>query len=137
MKEAQSRQKSYADKRHKDLDFSVGDRVFIKVSSMKGVVQFRKSGKPARRYVGSFSVIEKIGMLAHRVELSSSLAGVHNVFHVSRLRKCVHDLEATIPSTGLEELVVEPNLTFVRQPIGLVARDEKRLRNKTVKLVKV
>ena len=65
------------------------------------------------------------------------MVGVHNVIHVSHLRKYVHDPETTTPPTGLEDLVVEPNLTFVRQPVRVVARDEKRLRNKTVKLVKV
>ena len=65
------------------------------------------------------------------------MAGVHNVFHVSHLRKYVHDPEATIPQIGLDDLVVESNLTFARQPVRVVARDEKRLRNKTVKLVKV
>lgn len=53
------------------------------------------------------------------------------------LHKYVHDLDTTIPPTALEDLMVEPNLTFVRQPVQVVARDEKRLRNKTVKLVKV
>ena len=65
MKEAQSRQKSYADKRHKDLEFSVGDIVFIKVSPIKVVVRFRKTGKLALRYVGPFPISERIGRLAY------------------------------------------------------------------------
>ena len=65
MKEAQYRQKSYANKRHTDLGFLVGDRVFVKVSPMKCMVRFRKSGKPAPRYVGPFQIIERIGKLAY------------------------------------------------------------------------
>ena len=105
MKEAQSRQKSYVDKRRKDLEFSVGDRLFIKVSPIKDVVRFRKSGKLAPRYVGPFQIIERIGKLEYRLELPSSMAGVHNVFHVSHLRKYVHDPETvsythlTLPTT--------------------------------------
>ena len=137
MKEAQSRQKSYADKRRKDLEFSVGYKVFIKVSPIKGVIRFGKLGKLAPRYVGPFQIIERIGKLAYGIEWPTSLAGIHNVFHVSHLHKYVHDPEATIPQTELEDLVVEPDLTFVRQPVRVVARDEKRLRTKTVKLVKV
>ena len=91
----------------------------------------------APRYVGPFQIIERIGKLAYKIELLGSFVGVHNVFHVSHLLKYVHDPEFTIPQTELEDLVVEPDLTFIRQPIRVVARDEKRLRNKTVKLVKV
>ena len=109
MKEAQSKYKSYADKRCKDLEFLVGDGVFIKVSLMKGVVRFGRSKKLALRYIGPFQIIERIGKLAYRVELSSSMAGVHNVFHVSHLRKYVHDPETTIPPTGLKDLAIEPN----------------------------
>lgn len=85
MKEVQSRQKSYANKRRKDLEFSVGDRVFIKVSPMKGVVQFGKSGKLAPRYVGPFQILERIGKLTYREDLSNSLANVRSVFYVSHL----------------------------------------------------
>ena len=80
----------------------------------------------ALRYVGPFQIIERIGKLTYKIELPSSLVGVHNVFHVSHLRKYVHDPETTIPPTGLDDLVVEPNLTFVRQLVRVVARDEKR-----------
>lgn len=93
--------------------------------------------KLAPRYVGPFKIIKRIGNIAYKVELPSSMAGVHNAFHVSHLCKYVRDLETTISPTGLADLVVDPNLTFVRQPVWVVARDEKRLRNKTVKLVNV
>ena len=104
---------------------------------MKGVVRFEKTEKLAPRYVGPFPISERIERLAYRVDLPSSLAGVHNVFHVSHLRKYVHDPETTIAPTALEDLVVEPAITFVRQLVRVVAKDEKRLRNKIVRLVKV
>lgn len=137
MKEAQSRQKSYEEIWRNDLEFSFGDRVFINVLPMKGVVRFGKTGKLAPRYVGPFSITKKFVKLAYRVELPSSLAGVHNVFHVSHLRKYVHDLVSKIAPTTLEDLVVEPDMNFVRQPVRIVAKDKKTLRNKTVRLVKV
>lgn len=137
MKEAHSRQKSYADKRRKVLEFSVGDHVFINVSPMKGVIRFGKSGKLAPRFVRPFSIIKRIGKLAYRVELPNSLAGVHDIFYISHLRKCIRDPETAIASIVLTDLVVEPNLTIVRKPVRIVTRDEKRLRNKTVRLIKV
>ena len=89
MKEAQSTHKSYGDKRRKDLEFSVGDQVFIKVSPMKGVIRFGKSGKLATKFIGPFHIIERIGKLTYRVELPSILVEVHGIFHVSHLRKFV------------------------------------------------
>ena len=91
MKAAQDRQKSYADKRRTDLEFKVGDRVFLKVSSLMNVIRFGSIGKLAPRFVGPFPIIESIGMMAYRVDLPERLAGVHNVFHVSQLRKCLHE----------------------------------------------
>ena len=67
MKEAQSRQKSYADNRRRKLEFSVGDFVFIRISPMKGVVRFSRSGKLAPRYIGPFPITERIGSMAYRL----------------------------------------------------------------------
>lgn len=85
MKTSQDRQKSYADKRRTNLDFSVRDLVFVKISPLKNVVRFGKSGKLAHIFVGPFSILEWIGRLAYRVDLPEKMAGVHNVFHVSHL----------------------------------------------------
>ena len=104
---------------------------------MKGVIKFGKTGKLALRFVGPFPIIERIGKLTHRFELPSSLVGVHNVFHVSLLRKCIRDPETTIAPTVQDDLVVKPDLTIVWKPIRIVARDKNRLRTKTVRLVKV
>jgi hypothetical protein len=89
---AQSRQsqKSYADKGHRLVNFEVGDQVFLKVSPMKGVMRFGKKGKLSPRYVGPFIITKIVGPVAYRVELPPELAEVH-VFHVSTLRRYVHD----------------------------------------------
>ena len=87
MKTAQDRQKYYADQRRTDLEFEVGDMVFIKVSPLCNVVRFGVVGKLAPRFVGPFPITERIGQMAYKVELPERLAGVHNVFHVSHLRK--------------------------------------------------
>ncbi|GJZ81902.1 putative reverse transcriptase domain-containing protein [Tanacetum coccineum] len=88
LKAACDRQKSYADKRRKPLEFSVGDYVLLKVSPWKGVVRFGKKGKLAPRFVGPFEIIEKVGPVAYRLDLPEELNGVHDTFHVSNLKKC-------------------------------------------------
>ncbi|GJR35802.1 putative reverse transcriptase domain-containing protein [Tanacetum coccineum] len=89
LKTARSRQKSYADKRRKPLEFEVGDRVLLKVSPWKGVVRFGKKGKLAPRYVGPFEIIERVGPVAYQLKLPQELSCVHNTFHVSNLKKCL------------------------------------------------
>ena len=84
---AQSRQKSYADKRRRPLEFEVGDHVLLKVSPTRGVFRFGKKGKLSPRYIGPFEILERVGDLAYRLALPPSLSRVHNVFHVSQLRK--------------------------------------------------
>ena len=88
MKTVQDRQKSYADKRRTDLEFDVGDTVFIKVSPLRNVVRFGSVGKLAPRFVGPFPITERIRQMAFKVKLPEKLSGVHNVFHVSHLHKC-------------------------------------------------
>ena len=86
---AQSRQKSYADKKRQSISFQVGDHVYLRVSPMKGVQQFGVKGKLAPRYVGPFPIIERCGPVAYRLELPVQLTAVHNIFHVNQLRKCL------------------------------------------------
>jgi hypothetical protein len=89
LKAAQSRQKSYADKRRKPLQFSVGEFVYLRVSPTRGVQRFGIKGKLAPRYVGPFEILEICGPVAYRLQLPLQLAAVHNVFHVSQLKKCL------------------------------------------------
>ena len=90
---AQSRQKSYTYQRRRPLEFQVGDFVMLKVSPMKGVRRFGRRGKLAPRYVEPFRVSERIGAVSYRLEFLVSLAGVHDMFHVSMLRKHLRDEE--------------------------------------------
>jgi hypothetical protein len=89
LKVAQTRQKSYADKRRWDLPFEVGDFVYLKVSPMRGTHRFKVKGKLAPRYVGPFKIVDRRGEVAYQLELPPQLSDVHDVFHVSQLKKCL------------------------------------------------
>ena len=134
LKAAQDRQKSYADKRRKDLEFEVEDRVFLKLSPWKGVVRFGKRGKLSPLYIGPFEIVERVGPVAYRLDLPEELSRVHNVFHISMLRKYIPD-----PSHVLEapEIELRDDLSYEEQPVQILGREEKELRNKTISLVKV
>ena len=134
LKAAQDRQKSYADKRRKDLEFEVEDRVFLKLSPWKSVVRFGKQGKLSPRYIGPFEIVERVGPVAYRLDLSEELSRVHNVFHFSMLRKYISD-----PSYVLEapEIELRHDLSYEEQPVQILGREENELRNKTISLVKV
>ncbi|XP_071705189.1 uncharacterized protein [Rutidosis leptorrhynchoides] len=134
LKTARSRQKSYADVRRKPLEFQVGDMVMLKVSPWKGVIRFGKRGKLKPRYVGPFKIIERIGPVAYRLELPQQLAGVHNTFHVSNLKKCLAKEDLTIP---LEEIHVDEKLQFVEEPIEIMDREVKQLKQSNIPIVKV
>ncbi|GJS18402.1 putative reverse transcriptase domain-containing protein [Tanacetum coccineum] len=97
MQAARDRQKSYADKRRRPLEFEVGDKVMLKVAPWKGVMRFRKCGKLNPRYIGPFQIIERIVLVAYRLELPQELSRVHNVFYVCNLKKCLSDDTLTIP----------------------------------------
>ncbi|KAL0544185.1 hypothetical protein IC582_019298 [Cucumis melo] len=131
---AQSRQKSYADVRRKDLEFEIGDKVFLKVAPMKGVLRFERRGKLSPRFVGPFEILERIGPVAYRLALPPSLTTVHDVFHVSMLRKYVPDPSHVV---DYEPLEIDENLSYVEQPVEVLAREVKTLRNKEIPLVKV
>ena len=137
MKTTQDRQKSYADKRRTDLELEVGDRVFLKVSPLRNVIRFGSAGKLAPRFVGPFPIIEKIGKMAYRVDLPERLAGIHNVFHVSHLRRCLHESAEVVEPSILEEAEVEREATMRRVPTRIVGTETKKLCNHEVKLVKV
>ncbi|KAA0026162.1 pol protein [Cucumis melo var. makuwa] len=120
---AQSRHKSYTDERRKDLEFDVGDMVFLKVAPMKGVLRFEK-GKLSPRFVGLFEILERIGPTAYRLVLSLSFSAIHDVVHVSMLRKYVVDLTHIV---NFEPLQINENLSYEEQPIEILAREVKLL----------
>ncbi|GJR15606.1 putative reverse transcriptase domain-containing protein [Tanacetum coccineum] len=119
LKVAHDRQKSYADKRRKPLEFSVGDYVLLKVSPWKGVVRFRKKGKLAPRFVGPFKITEKVGQVAYRLRLPEELNGFHDTFHISNLKKCLADPTLQVP---LEEIQVDAKLNFKEEPVEILER---------------
>ena len=134
LKAAQDRQKSYADKCRKDLEFEVEDQVFLKLSPWKGVVRFGKRGKLSPRYIGPFEIVEMIGPMAYRLDLPEDLSRVHNVFHISLLRMYIPN-----PSHVLEtpEVELRDDLSYEEQPVQILSKEEKELRNKTISLIKI
>ncbi|KAI3725205.1 hypothetical protein L1987_64983 [Smallanthus sonchifolius] len=127
MKAAQDRQKSYADRRRRPIEFNVGDRVMLKVSPWKGIIRFRKRGKLSPRFIGPFRIMARVGEVAYRLELPDELSGIHPTFHVSHLRKCLADETAHVPLTDIE---VDNSLNYIEEPVAILDRKEKRLRNK-------
>ncbi|KAJ9537877.1 hypothetical protein OSB04_030610 [Centaurea solstitialis] len=134
LRTAQSRQKSYADRRRSDLEFQVGDNVLLKVSPWKGVIRFRKRGKLGPRFIGPFKVIARVGKVAYRLELPPELNQIHDTFHVSQLRKCLADETAHVP---IDDIQVDERLNYIERPIAILERKTKSLRNKKIGLVKV
>jgi hypothetical protein len=131
---AQSRQKSYTDKRRSPLKFEVGDHVYLRVSPMKGVRHFGIKGKLAPRYIGPYPIIDKYGPTFYQVELSAKLSGVHNVFHIFQLKKCLKPptdvvIEDTIP--------LEPDLTYNTYPTKILDQQDRVTRNKTTRFYKI
>nr|GEV39094.1 putative reverse transcriptase domain-containing protein [Tanacetum cinerariifolium] len=127
-------EKSYADKRRKPLEFSVGEYVLLKVSPWKGVVRFGKKGKLAPRFVGPFEIIEKVGPMAYRLDLPEELNGVYNTFHVSNLKKCLADPTLQVP---LDEIRFDVKLNFVEEPMGILDKEFKKLKRSRIAIVKV
>ncbi|GJR78457.1 putative reverse transcriptase domain-containing protein [Tanacetum coccineum] len=134
LKAARDRQKSYADKRRKPLEFSVGDYVLLKVSPWKGVVRFGKKGKLAPRFVRPFEIIKKVGPVAYRLDLPEELNGVHDTFHVSNLKKCLADPTLQVP---LDEIRVDAKLNFMEEPMEILEREFKKLKRSRIAIVKI
>ncbi|GJX08599.1 putative reverse transcriptase domain-containing protein [Tanacetum coccineum] len=131
---ARDRQKSYADRRRKPLEFEVGDKVMLKVSPWKGVIRFGKRGKLNPRYIRPFKILAKVGMLAYRLELPEQLSRVHSTFHVSNLKKCFVDEPLAIP---LDEIQIDDKLNFIEEPVEIMDREVKRLKQSRIPIVKV
>ncbi|TYK22669.1 ty3-gypsy retrotransposon protein [Cucumis melo var. makuwa] len=128
---AQRRQKSYTDVRCKDLEFEVGDMVFLKVTPMKGVLIFEKKGKLSPRFVGPFEILKRIGPVAYRLALPPYFSAVHDVFHVSMLRRYVADPTHVV---DFEPLQISENLSYEEQPVEIFSREVKKLRSREISL---
>ncbi|XP_073026627.1 uncharacterized protein [Primulina eburnea] len=134
MKAAQDRQASYANQRRRPLEFQVGDYVFLKVSPFRGTMRFGHKGKLAPRYIGLYMIIERIDTLAYRLDLPQSLSLIHNVFHVSMLRKYEPDPSHIL---NVEDVELDSSLSYVEHPVQNLDRKERQLRSKTIPLVLV
>ncbi|GJY83747.1 putative reverse transcriptase domain-containing protein [Tanacetum coccineum] len=133
LRAARDRQKSYADKRRKPLEFNVGDQVLLKVSPWKGVIRFKKKGKLAPRFVRPFKITERIGPVAYRLRLPQELNDVHDTFHVSNHKKCLVDPTLHVP---LEEIQVDAKLTFVEEPVEILEWEFKKLKRSRIPIFK-
>ncbi|KAD2804978.1 hypothetical protein E3N88_38355 [Mikania micrantha] len=134
LKAARDRQKSYADKRRKPLEFEVGDKVLLKVSPWKGMVRFGRRGKLSPRYVGPFEVISRVRPVAYRLKLPEELSNIHDTFHVSNLRKCIINEELAIPH---DEITIDDKLNFTEEPVQVMDRQEKQLKRSRIPIIKV
>jgi hypothetical protein len=131
---AQSRQKIYADHRRRKLSFEVSDFMYLKVSPMWGLRCFKISGNLAPRYIGPFKILEQRGEVAYQLELPPQLSDVHDVFHVSQLRKYLWVPKEQMP---LEELTVGEGLMYQEYPVKILDTSEKVTWNNRYKMCKV
>nr|GEV31037.1 putative reverse transcriptase domain-containing protein [Tanacetum cinerariifolium] len=129
-----SRQKSYADVRRKPLEFEVGNKVMLKVSLWKGVIRFGKCGKLSPRYIGPFKILSRVGSVAYKLKLPRELQGIHNTFHVLNLKKCLSDEDLIIP---FDKVRIDEKLHFIEEPIEIMDREEKQLKQRRIPIVKV
>ena len=127
LKVAVDKQKSYADLKRKDIQYEIGEKVFLKVSPWKIVMGFRRKGKLSPRFIGSYEVIEKVGPVAYRLALSPELEKIDNVFHVSMLRRYKSDPSHVVSSEIIE---FHPDLTYEEEPVEILAQEVKELKNK-------
>src|SRR6266540_3590485 len=125
LKAAQSRQKSYADNRRRDLEFQEGDYVYLKVSPIRGTRRFQIRGKLAPWYIGPFMINKKVGAVAYRLELPPEMSDIHNVFHVSQLKKCLRLPEEQVP---LEVMDLQPDLRYQERPIRILDTASRKTR---------
>src|SRR5688572_18784776 len=134
LKAAQSRQKSYSDRRRRPLQFDIGDHVYLRVSPTKGVQRFGVKGKLAPRYIGPYEIVEICGPVAYRIQLPEQLSTIHDVFHDSQPKKCV---QVPTEILGQEQLQIELDLTYAEYPTKVLDQKERRTRRQVVKMYKI
>ena len=134
LKVVANRQKSYADLKRKDIQYEIDDKVFLKVSLWKKIMRFWQKGELSLRFIRPYEVIEKVGLVAYRLALPPELEKIHNVFHISMLRRYRSDPSHVVSSEIIE---LRQDLTYKEEPVEILAREVKELRNKRIPLVKV
>jgi hypothetical protein len=121
-------------KRRRPLEFEVGDHVYLRVSPMKGIKRFGIKGKLTPHYIGPFPMIERFGNVAYKVELPLSLAGVHNIFHITQLNICLKSpMDVVLPDVTL----LKVNLTYPECPVKILAQKDGVTRQKMINLFKI
>nr|GEW12982.1 putative reverse transcriptase domain-containing protein [Tanacetum cinerariifolium] len=134
LKEARTRQKSYADKHRRSLEFQPGDHVFLKVSPVRGVRRFSIKGKLSPCFIGPFEILYRVGEVSYRLALPPQLSHVHNVFHVSLLRGYkYHPLH--VISYPLDR--IRTDLSYVEEPEAILDRQDRVMRKKTIPFIKI
>nr|GFA74889.1 putative reverse transcriptase domain-containing protein [Tanacetum cinerariifolium] len=127
-------EKSYANKRTKLLEFEVGDMVLLKVSPWKGDVHFGKHRKLSPCYIGPFKILARVSHVAYTLELPEELKGIHSTFHVLNLKKCLAKCDIVVP---IEEIQLDDKLHVIKEPVEIVDREVKRLKQIRIPIVKV
>ncbi|GKA37364.1 hypothetical protein Tco_0723929 [Tanacetum coccineum] len=132
LKEARSRQKSYADKHRRDLEFQVGDRLFLKVSPFRGVKRFGIKGKLSPRFIGPFKILERIGEVSYRLALPVSLL---RGYHYVSLLRGYHYHPLHVASYPFDQ--IQPDMSLSEEPESILDRQERVMRNKVIPFVKI
>ena len=131
---AQRRQKEYADRKVRDLEFMEGEQVLLKVSPMKGVMRFGKRGKLSPRYIGPFEILKRVGEVAYVLALPPGLSGVHPVFHVSMLKRYHGDGNYII---RWDSVLLDEKLSYEEEPVAILDREVCKLRSREIASIKV
>jgi hypothetical protein len=134
LKATKSRQETYANKRRRPLGFIVGNHVYLRVSPLKGVKRFGVKGKLVPRYIWSFPILEKCGYVAYKLDLPPSLVGVHDIFHMLQLMKC---LKAPVDAMLPVVTPIEVDLSYPEHPIKVLDQKDPVTRRKTIKFFKI
>nr|GEY99884.1 retrotransposon protein, putative, Ty3-gypsy subclass [Tanacetum cinerariifolium] len=141
LKEARTRQKSYADKHRRSLEFQPGDRVFLKVSPARGVRRFGIKGKLSPRFIESFEILDRVGEVSYRLALPLQLSHVHIVFHVSLLRGYkyhpLHVISYSLDQIHADLSYIRADLSYVEEPEAILDRQDRVMRKKTIPFVKI
>jgi hypothetical protein len=134
LKTEQSRQRSYANTQRRELSFEVGDYVYLKVSPIRGIKRFGVKGKLTPRYIRLYQIQARRGEVAYQLSLPESLSVVHDVFHVSQLKKCLRVPEEQLPT---EDLEVEEDLTYIEKPTQILETTDRVTQRSTIRMCKV
>jgi hypothetical protein len=134
LRAVKSRQEIYANERHQILEFAVGDPMYLKVSPMKVMKRFGMKGKLAPRYIGPFPILKKCESMAYKLELTLSLARVHDIFHVSQLKKCLKTpMDVVLPDVA----PLKADLTYPEHPVKILDQKDHVTQRKTIKFFRV